>query len=276
MKKRNVIVAALLAVAVVGASIGGYYGFRAMNRPVTMVYAVSDLSSGYWGDNMTLDGMITSDASQNIYLSTEQKVKEVLVQEGDTVREGDVLILTKQIGSGIVNTAVKAQLASEESAREVIRVMTSLNKKAKETARKFTVHACTDVTGFGLLGHCSEMAEASGAVIRINVEDVAYMHGVKEYAQMGLIPGGAYRNRKHVAPMLDTGDLEVSGPDEMWLDLLCDPQTSGGLLLAVPEEEAGSMLEEFERTGMETKVSVIGKVLKSGCESGRICLGKGK
>ena len=74
---------------------------------------------------------------------------------------------------GIVNTAVKAQLASEESAREVIRVMTSLNKKAKETARKFTVHACTDVTGFGLLGHCSEMAEASGAVIRINVEDVA-------------------------------------------------------------------------------------------------------
>lgn len=191
-------------------------------------------------------------------------------------REGDVLILTKQLGSGIVNTAVKAQLASEQSAREVIRVMTSLNKKAKETARKFTVHACTDVTGFGLLGHCSEMAEASGAVIQINVEDVAYMHGVKEYAQMGLIPGGAYRNRKHVAPMLDTGDLEVSGPDEMWLDLLCDPQTSGGLLLAVPEEEAGSMLEEFERTGMETKVSVIGKVLKSGCESGRICLGKGK
>ena len=211
-------------------------------------------------------------------------------------REGDVLILTKQLGSGIVNTAVKAQLASEQSAREVIRVMTSLNKKAKETARKFTVHACTDVTGFGLLGHCSEMAEASGAVIRINVEDVAYMHGVKEYAQMGLIPGGAYRNRKHVAPMLDTGDLEVSGPDagnpgsdgidagstdaggpdEMWLDLLCDPQTSGGLLLAVPEEEAESMLEEFDRAGMETKVSVAGRVVKSGCESGRICLGKGK
>ncbi len=117
------------------------------------------------------------------------------------------------------------------------------------------------------------------------------MHGVKEYAQMGLIPGGAYRNRKHVAPMLDTGDLEVSGPDawnaeaggtdaggpdEMWLDLLCDPQTSGGLLIAVPEEEAGSMLEEFERTGMETKVSVVGRVLKSGCERGRICIRKGK
>ena len=177
--------------------------------------------------------------------------------------------MTKQLGSGIVNTAGKAQLASEQSAREVIRVMTSLNKKAKETARKFTVHACTDVTGFGLLGHCSEMAEASGAVIRINVEDVAYMHGVKEYAQMGLIPGGAYRNRKHVAPMLDTGDLEVSGPDEMWLDLLCDPQTSGGLLLAVPEEEAGRILEEFVRNGMEAKGSGIGKGLKSGGGRGR-------
>lgn len=92
MKKRNVIVAVLLAVAVAGGSIGGYYGFRSMNRPVTMVYAVSELSSGYWGDNMTLDGMITSDASQNVYLSTEQKVKEVLVKEGDTVEEGDVLM----------------------------------------------------------------------------------------------------------------------------------------------------------------------------------------
>ena len=190
-------------------------------------------------------------------------------------REGDVLILTKQIGSGIVNTAVKAQLASEESEQEVIRVMTTLNRKGKETARKYSIHACTDVTGFGLLGHCSEMAAASGAQIQINVEDVAYMHGVKEYAQMGLIPGGAYRNRKHVAPVLDTGNLDVNGSDEMWLDLLCDPQTSGGLLLAVPEEEKESILEEFDRIGMETEVSVVGKVLKSGCENGQICLRKG-
>lgn len=186
-----------------------------------------------------------------------------------------MLILTKQIGSGIVNTAVKAQLASEESEQEVIRVMTTLNRKGKETARKYSIHACTDVTGFGLLGHCSEMAAASGAQIQINVEDVAYMYGVKEYAQMGLIPGGAYRNRKHVAPVLDTGNLDVNGSDEIWLDLLCDPQTSGGLLLAVPEEEKESILEEFDRIGMETEVSVVGKVLKSGCENGQICLRKG-
>ncbi len=189
-------------------------------------------------------------------------------------REGDVLILTKQIGSGIVNMAVKAQMASEGAAREVIRVMTTLNRKAKETARKHSIHACTDVTGFGLLGHCSEMASASGAQIRINVEDVACMQGAKEYAQMGLVPGGAYRNRKHVAPLLDTGNLDINGPDEVWLDLLCDPQTSGGLLLAVPEAEADSILREFEQAEMETEVSVVGRVEKSGCEKGRICLTK--
>ena len=180
-----------------------------------------------------------------------------------------MLLLTKQIGSGIVNTAVKAQMASEESAREAIRVMTTLNRKAKETARKYSIHACTDVTGFGLLGHCSEMASASGAQIQINVEDVAYMQGAKEYARMGLVPGGAYRNRKHVEPLLDAGDL-----DEVWLDLLCDPQTSGGLLLAVPEAEAGSILREFAQAEMVTEVSVVGRVEKSGCEKGRICLRK--
>lgn len=92
MKKRNVIVAAILAVVIAGSGVGGYYGFRSMNRPVTMVYSVSELNNGYWGDNMNLDGMITSDASQNIYLSSEQKVKEVLVKEGDTVKEGDVIM----------------------------------------------------------------------------------------------------------------------------------------------------------------------------------------
>ena len=92
MKKRNVIVAAILAVVIAGSGIGGYYGFRSMNRPVTMVYSVNELNNGYWGDNMNLDGMITSDASQNIYLSSEQKVKEVLVKEGDTVKEGDVIM----------------------------------------------------------------------------------------------------------------------------------------------------------------------------------------
>ena len=176
-------------------------------------------------------------------------------------KKGDVLILTKQLGSGIINTAVKAQMASEESEREVIRVMTTLNKKAKETAAAFTVHACTDVTGFGLLGHCSEMADASGAVIELGVEGIAFMHGAKEYAEMGLIPGGAYRNQEHVRHLLDTGCVE-----EVYVDLLSDPQTSGGLLFAVPENEAENLFGAFERADLITTVSVVGRVVESGTD----------
>ena len=100
-------------------------------------------------------------------------------------RKGDVLILTKQLGSGVVNTAVKAQMASKEAEQEAIRVMTTLNKKAKETAENFTIHACTDVTGFGLLGHCGEMAAASGAVIEIGVKGVAFMQDAESMRGWG-------------------------------------------------------------------------------------------
>ena len=178
-------------------------------------------------------------------------------------RTGDVLILTKQLGSGIINTAVKAQMASPEAEAEAIRVMTTLNKKARETAEEFTIHACTDVTGFGLLGHCSEMASASDAQIELHVKDIAWMQGAKEYAQMGLIPGGAYRNQRHAAALLDTGDV-----DEVYVDLVSDPQTSGGLLMAVPEKEAGELLRALSRAELGTEVSVVGRVAESGTGAG--------
>ena len=184
-------------------------------------------------------------------------------------QKGDVLILTKQLGSGVVNTAVKAEMASPEAEKEVVRVMTTLNRKAREAAAKYTVHACTDVTGFGLLGHCSEMASASGAVIDIFAEDIAFMQGAKEYARMGLIPGGAYRNQEHVRDLLDAGDV-----DEVFVDLLSDPQTSGGLLFAVPENEADRFLDELARAELGTKVSVVGKVTDSGVDTPRIHLRK--
>lgn len=112
-------------------------------------------------------------------------------------------------------------MASEAAGKEAVAVMTQLNKKAREILDKFTIHACTDVTGFGLLGHCGEMASASRAKIELWPKDIAYIEGAKEYAQMGLIPGGAYRNRNHVAQLLEAGNT-----DEMYVDLLSDPQTS--------------------------------------------------
>lgn len=170
-------------------------------------------------------------------------------------RPGDVLVLTKQIGSGIINTAIKGEFASETSVKEAQMVMASLNKKAKQVAEKFHISACTDITGFGLLGHCVEMAGASGVTFEIVADSVEYMADAMEYANMGLVPAGTYKNRGYSIDQVD-----AAGIPPVYLDLLYDPQTSGGLLLSVEPEDLKGMLSEFQKIGMETKVSVIGRV----------------
>ena len=172
---------------------------------------------------------------------------------------GDVLVLTKPIGSGIVNTAVKAGMASEEAIQDVVRVMVSLNKKAKEVIQNYPISACTDITGFGLLGHCAEMSSASEVTFELCPKEVARVTGADSYAKMGLVPAGAYRNREHCADMVDAG-----GAEEYELDLLYDPQTSGGLLFSVAPEYLEDILKDFEEHELETKVSVIGKVTEAG------------
>ena len=170
-------------------------------------------------------------------------------------KPGDILILTKQIGSGVVNTAIKAQWASEAAIAEATTVMSSLNKKGKEVVEKYPVSACTDITGFGLLGHCAEMASASEVTFELSVEDIAYIEGAIEYAKMGLVPGGAYKNRQHTGKMVDTGKVA-----EHYIDLLYDPQTSGGLLISVAPECTADIMRDFAAKDMETKVSIIGRV----------------
>ena len=113
-------------------------------------------------------------------------------------RPGDVLVLTKQIGSGIINTAVKAEMASPSAIREAQTVMASLNKKAKQVVEKYDVSACTDITGFGLLGHGVEMAEASEVTLELKVGRVPYFADAVDYAKMGLVPAGAKSDRSHV------------------------------------------------------------------------------
>lgn len=170
-------------------------------------------------------------------------------------RPGDVLVLTKQIGSGIVNTAIKAEMASPSAILEAQTVMASLNKKAKQAVEQFDVSACTDITGFGLLGHCVEMAEASEVTFELKVKDVEYFADAIDYAKMGLIPAGAYKNRGYSINRIDVGSTE-----EYYLDLLYDPQTSGGLLISVAPEDLEPMMEGFAKAKMDTRVSVIGKV----------------
>ena len=170
-------------------------------------------------------------------------------------RPGDILVLTKQIVSGVVNTAIKAEMASPSAIREAQTVMASLNKKGKRVVEKYNVSACTDITGFGLLGHCVEMASASEVTFELNVKDIAYLADAIDYAKMGLVPAGAYKNRGYSIGKVDVGSVE-----ECYLDLLYDPQTSGGLLISVSPEEYDAMMRDFKAANMDTTVSVIGKV----------------
>ncbi len=174
-------------------------------------------------------------------------------------KPGDILILTKQIGSGIVNTAIKAQMASEGAIQEAVTVMSSLNKKAKEVVENYPVTACTDITGFGLLGHCVEMASASEVTFELKVEEIAYIRDAISYAKMGLVPGGAYKNRGYSVGLVDTSRVA-----EHYVDLLYDPQTSGGLLISISAENVEQLMEDFAKKNMDTKVSIIGKVVKKG------------
>ena len=170
-------------------------------------------------------------------------------------RPGDVLVLTKQIGSGIINTAVKAEMASPSAIREAQTVMASLNKKAKQVVEKYDVSACTDITGFGLLGHGVEMAGASDVTLELKVKDVPYLADAIDYAKMGLVPAGAYKNRGY-----SIGKVESEGIEEHYLDLLYDPQTSGGLLISVSPKELPQMMADFVAADMDTQVAVIGEV----------------
>ena len=167
---------------------------------------------------------------------------------------GDKLILTKPLGAGIINTAIKADLVSERAREAVLKSMKTLNKYACEILKKYTIHACTDVTGFGLGGHGTEMAEGSNKTLVIDTQALPILPDVEEYASMGLIPGGAYRNREFAAK---TGYISTA---ELWReDLVFDPQTSGGLLVAVPAEEAEEILKELKE--LLLPCAVIGEVI---------------
>ena len=156
-------------------------------------------------------------------------------------KPGDILILTKALGTGILSTAIKGEIASEEEVDFAAKSMAFLNKYARDAAAEFSIHSCTDITGFGLSGHAMEMAKGSGCSFVIYGEKLPVLKGAKEYAQMGLIPAGAYRNREYLENDVDS---KVS---ELWLeDLFYDPQTSGGLLLSVKREEAESLIEKMK------------------------------
>lgn len=180
--------------------------------------------------------------------------ERVITKRG--LKEGDLLILTKPIGTGIINTAIKGGIASEKTVIYVTRLMAELNRKASEIMLRFNVHACTDITGFGLIGHMEEMIYGTGLSIVINSKDVPVIAEARRYAEMGLVPAGTYKNMDF---WKDRVKLEAK--DELLLILFFDPQTSGGLLIASDRKDAYSLLEDMKKEGIEA--SIIGEVIKS-------------
>ena len=169
---------------------------------------------------------------------------------------GDALILTKPLGTGILATAIKGGLISTEAERQVIDLMATLNNTAAEVMSTYSVHACTDITGFGLLGHALEMAQASKVTISIEVHKVPVLSEVLDHAGMGLVPAGSYANRNFCASHV----REVGSINPIYLDIIADAQTSGGLFIALAASEAEQALGDLKAAGLQ-EVVLIGHVV---------------
>ena len=170
--------------------------------------------------------------------------QKILTNNG--IKTGDILIITKPLGTGILTTAAKADLLTPEENKKAIAVMTALNKTAAEAAQDFSIHGCTDITGFGLIGHAAEMTIGSNCTIELWQEKIPVLSKALELARMGIIPAGAYRNMDYTKDKVQTlGQL----PQDV-LDVLYDPQTSGGLLLSVPESDAEKLVQRLKDSGV--------------------------
>lgn len=178
---------------------------------------------------------------------------KVLKNYGSNI--GDVLIITKPIGVGIISMAIKNEIASKEAYSKAVKVMTTLNKYAGEKIYKYDISACTDVTGFGLMGHAYEMASASKISFKIYSKKVPYLEEAKEYAKMGGVPVRAFTNRQYIRDK-----YKFNNVPEWMQDMLFDPQTSGGLLFTCPREEGEQVIKDLEKLDLPS--AIIGEVVE--------------
>jgi selenide,water dikinase len=174
-------------------------------------------------------------------------------------RVGDRLILTKPLGTGIINTAIKAGLVSDDLVERISKSMATLNRTASEVMQEIGVHACTDITGFGLLGHAAQLAEKSQVSLEFKLESIPYFPEVTRFAQQGLCPGGLFRNKDYYKDRVQfTGEIP-----EYMQDMLFDAQTSGGLLICLEPSKAETLLTRLQSTGI-TGAAIIGEVTEKG------------
>lgn len=181
--------------------------------------------------------------SEPIYgLAVSGFVRPDRVLTNSGAKPGDVLLLTKPLGIGILTTAAKAELVTRPLLEKVNRQMAALNKTARDIMVNYPVHSCTDITGFGLLGHSYEMAQGSSCTLHLFTSQIPFHKEAYELAEMGFIPAGAYRNREYA----EAGIQASGNVSRAMLDICYDPQTSGGLLIALPESAAKACLSRLE------------------------------
>jgi selenide,water dikinase len=180
------------------------------------------------------------------------------VVHNNGARPGDKLVLTKPLGTGLVSTAIKGGAASPEAIDRVVKSMTALNLAASEAMLAVGVHACKDITGFGLIGHAAEMIEGTDVGLVIDSTKVPFFPEAREYAEMGMIPGGLHRNRDFRKDMVDID----AGIPQYLQDILFDPQTSGGLFIAVPAAKSSKLVKKLHAEGVQ-EAAVIGDVVSA-------------
>ncbi len=179
--------------------------------------------------------------------------KKMLTNAG--AQAGDKLIYTKGIGIGVLTTAFKGGLLSAEEIRPVEELMMQLNKYARDIMINYPVHACTDVTGFAMLGHLLEMAQGSDTEIHVHTNGLQFLPEAENYAKMGILPAGVYRNRHFAEAQVDSGNVRLSVQD-----LLYDPQTSGGLMIAAAPDQAEELLLELKKDDRVPAAFMVGEV----------------
>ena len=190
-----------------------------------------------------ITGGHTIQGAEPIYgLAVSGFVHPERVLKNSSAKPGDVLLLTKPLGIGILTTAAKADMVPDDVLGRIYRQMATLNRQARNIMVRYPVSSCTDVTGFALLGHSFEMAQGSGCTLHISSSDIPYHPEAYELAEMGFIPAGAYRNREYAEP----GVIVREGVTRAMLDILFDPQTSGGFLISIPEKYAEKCLKELQ------------------------------
>lgn len=190
-------------------------------------------SKAYESGVIITGGHTIEDKEPKYGLSVTGFVHPQKLLRNSSVRPGDVLILTKPLGVGILMTAAQVDLVAQPLLQQLYAQMAQLNKTARDVMVRYDVHSCTDVTGFGLLGHACEMADGSETTIHFDTSSIPFHKEALDMAAMGFIPAGAYRNRDFAA-----GRVSADGIDKGMMDVLYDPQTSGGLLIAVSEKDA--------------------------------------